>query len=81
MAKKFQPKKDTSKKSENLLIKEWMTGNKKQNDQDVIVYPQTLEAEDSQPEGSIVNKKNPRIETGLLKIRIAEKVKKLDSAN
>ena len=81
MAKKFQPKKNTSKKSDNVLIKEWMTGNKKQNDQDVIVYPQTLEAEGSQPQESIVNKKNPRIETGLLKIRIAEKVKKLGSTN
>ena len=76
LSKKVQPEQETSKKSADLVINQWMAGNNLQNDQDVIVYPQTLEQDKPQPQESIINTKNPRIETGLLKVRIAEKIKK-----
>ena len=80
-AKKVQPKKGTSKKSDNIIIDQWMSDGKKQKGQDSIVYSQVLEEDKLQPQENITNTKNPRIETQLLKNRIAEKLKNFDKTS
>jgi len=77
-SKKFaQPTKESSNKDKNLVLNKWMSDDYKLKEQ-VQLDPQELD-EEFQPQETIVGIKEPRLDTGLLKKRIADKIKNMGS--